>query len=294
MPVVWAEAHGCVITDVDGNEFLDWCSGVLVTNVGHCHPYYVEQLKDQCDKLHNCYDFLSPQRADLAEKIISVSPDYLDKVFLVTTGSDATEGRAAHGPALQRQVGDSRLPRRLSTAAPWAPPPPAGRWGSSRATAPWSPASSTRPSPTATAARWGRSRARPAASSAWSSSTGSSPRSPAASLARSSPSPTRAARAALSRPPAGSSNSTPGAKPTACSSFWTRSSRPSGRTGKMFAMEHYGITPDLVTLGKGLGSGVPCSAGAGPQRDHGQPPARLDGLHQRRQPPLQPRRDRRH
>lgn len=91
MPIVWREAHGCVITDVDGNKFLDWSSGVLVTNVGHCHPDYVEQIKDQAEHLFNCYDFLSPQRADLAAKIVEIAPAWLDKVFLVTTGSDATE-----------------------------------------------------------------------------------------------------------------------------------------------------------------------------------------------------------
>ena len=37
-PVVWDRGSGCVVTDVDGNVFLDWTSGVLVTNVGHCHP----------------------------------------------------------------------------------------------------------------------------------------------------------------------------------------------------------------------------------------------------------------
>ncbi len=90
-PLVWEKASGCVITDVDGNEFLDWCSGVLVTNVGHCHPYYVEQIKAQAEKLYNCYDFLSTPRADLAQKLVEISPEYLDKAFLVTTGSDATE-----------------------------------------------------------------------------------------------------------------------------------------------------------------------------------------------------------
>ena len=91
VPLVWDRAEGCVIWDVDGNEFLDWSSGVLVTNVGHCHPYYVEQVKDQCDKLFNCYDFLTQPRADLAEKLVQVAPDHLDRAFLVTTGTDATE-----------------------------------------------------------------------------------------------------------------------------------------------------------------------------------------------------------
>jgi len=44
-PVVWDKAIGCVVTDVDGNRFLDWTSGVLVTNVGHCHPDLVRAVQ---------------------------------------------------------------------------------------------------------------------------------------------------------------------------------------------------------------------------------------------------------
>ena len=49
LPVVWDHAEGCVVWDVDGNEYLDWSSGVLVTTVGQCHPRYVEAVKAQCD-----------------------------------------------------------------------------------------------------------------------------------------------------------------------------------------------------------------------------------------------------
>ena len=91
VPVVWDRAQGCVIWDVDGNEFLDWCSGVLVTNIGHCHPDYVAAVKDQAEKLFNCYDFTNEPRALLAEKLVQITPLHLDKAFLLTTGSDATE-----------------------------------------------------------------------------------------------------------------------------------------------------------------------------------------------------------
>jgi len=71
VPLVWDHAQGCTIWDVDGNEFLDWSSGVLVTNCGHSHPKYVAEVKDQADRLINCYDFLSQPRAELAEKLVS-------------------------------------------------------------------------------------------------------------------------------------------------------------------------------------------------------------------------------
>ena len=47
-----------VVTDVDGNVFLDWTSGVLVTNVGHCHPDLVKAVQDAAAKLLNNYECL--------------------------------------------------------------------------------------------------------------------------------------------------------------------------------------------------------------------------------------------
>ena len=43
-PIVWDHAEGVTVTDVDGNTFIDWTSGVLVTNVGHSHPKLAEAV----------------------------------------------------------------------------------------------------------------------------------------------------------------------------------------------------------------------------------------------------------
>ena len=60
VPLVWQRARGVWIDDVDGNRFLDFCSGVLVTNIGHCHPKYVAAVREQAGELFNCYDFVHP------------------------------------------------------------------------------------------------------------------------------------------------------------------------------------------------------------------------------------------
>ena len=90
--VVWDRASGCVVTDVDGNVFLDWTSGVLVTNVGHCHPDLVRAIQDAAAKLLNNYECLNAPRVEAAEKLVSVMPKHLDKCFFLSTGSEATEG----------------------------------------------------------------------------------------------------------------------------------------------------------------------------------------------------------
>ncbi len=93
-PIVWESAQGCVVRDVDGNEYLDWTSGVLVTNVGHCHPQHVRAIQDAVARLMNPYDFPTPERVTLAKRLVESMPECaenLDTCFLLTTGSEATE-----------------------------------------------------------------------------------------------------------------------------------------------------------------------------------------------------------
>jgi len=90
--VVWDRGLGCVVTDVDGNVFLDWTSGVLVTNIGHCHPELVKAIQAAAAKLLNNYECLNEPRVEAAEKLVSVMPKHLDKCFFLSAGSEATEG----------------------------------------------------------------------------------------------------------------------------------------------------------------------------------------------------------
>ncbi len=91
-PLVWDRAEDVFVYDKYGNRWLDWSSGVLVTNAGHGMPEIRKAIIDQVNSglLHN-YVFPSEERAELAELLVSVAPKGLDKVFLLTTGSEATE-----------------------------------------------------------------------------------------------------------------------------------------------------------------------------------------------------------
>ena len=91
-PVVWDRAEGVQVYDAWGNMWLDWSSGVLVTNAGHGNPEIVEAVVAQARKpmLHN-YCFPSEIRARLARKIVEITPEALTKVFILTTGSETTE-----------------------------------------------------------------------------------------------------------------------------------------------------------------------------------------------------------
>lgn len=91
-PVLWDRAEGINVYDRWGNMWLDWSSGVLVTNAGHSHPAVKQAALDQINHglMHN-YCFPSEVRGRLIDELVKAAPEGLDKVFLLTTGSEATE-----------------------------------------------------------------------------------------------------------------------------------------------------------------------------------------------------------
>jgi len=91
LPIVWESGEGVWVMDVDGNRYLDFTSGVLVTNVGHANPVHVAAIEKQARRLLNCYSFPTPERVELSERLVETLPDNIDKVFLLTTGAEATE-----------------------------------------------------------------------------------------------------------------------------------------------------------------------------------------------------------
>jgi 4-aminobutyrate aminotransferase-like enzyme len=92
LPVIWEKADGFNVFDAYGNMWLDFSSGVLITNAGHGHPRIVKAIIDQVSKpLLTTYCFPNQPRIDLTKKLIEIAPKALDKVFLLSTGSEATE-----------------------------------------------------------------------------------------------------------------------------------------------------------------------------------------------------------
>ena len=89
-----AKASGALITDVDGNVFLDFTAGIGVVNSGHCDPAMVAAIKEQVDKyIHTCsHVFMNEPYIKLAEKLIEIAPGPSEKrAILVNTGAEAVE-----------------------------------------------------------------------------------------------------------------------------------------------------------------------------------------------------------
>ncbi|HUX44013.1 MAG TPA: acetyl ornithine aminotransferase family protein [Terracidiphilus sp.] len=93
-PLVAKSGRGLRVTDVDGNEFLDFAAGIAVTSTGHCHPEVVAAIQKQAAELIHISgtDFYNEPLTDLAAKLSAVAPmPGPHKVFYGNSGAEAVE-----------------------------------------------------------------------------------------------------------------------------------------------------------------------------------------------------------
>ncbi|MBM4004701.1 MAG: acetyl ornithine aminotransferase family protein [Planctomycetes bacterium] len=93
-PLVVARGRGAAIEDLDGNIFLDFTAGIAVCATGHCHPHVVQAIRDQADQfLHmSGTDFYYEPQRDLARKLASLAPGSGRKrVFFTNSGAESVE-----------------------------------------------------------------------------------------------------------------------------------------------------------------------------------------------------------
>ena len=90
-PIVLVRGKGSRVWDIEGREYLDFVAGLAVCNLGHCHPKVVSSIKDQAEKLIHVSNFyyIEPQ-IELASLLCKHS--FADKVFFCNSGAEANEG----------------------------------------------------------------------------------------------------------------------------------------------------------------------------------------------------------
>jgi 4-aminobutyrate aminotransferase-like enzyme len=88
--IVVDHAKGCVITDVDGNEYLDFIAGIAIGSLGHCHPHYVKRLKEQLDRV-TFGSFSTETRAHFLDLMSAQLPEGITHVQLFSGGAEAVE-----------------------------------------------------------------------------------------------------------------------------------------------------------------------------------------------------------
>ncbi len=89
-PISISHGKGPYVYDVHGKEYLDFGCGIAVSNLGHCHPYLVEKLKDQIDLLWHCSNiFTFSEQERLAKRLCELT--FADKIFFCSSGLEAVE-----------------------------------------------------------------------------------------------------------------------------------------------------------------------------------------------------------
>ena len=258
-PVVWDTGRGCVVTDVDGNTYIDWTSGVLVANVGHCHPHLVAETQKATAKLLNNYECANEYRIVAAERLVRALPPHLDRCFFLSTGSETIE---AAFRLMKRKTGKFEIVsfdggfhgRTIAAASAGGLPGPKRQYG------PPLPGMIRVPYPNPYRDPYGWCDDGPDFKRYFdhldvmilTNSTGS--------LAGAIVEPYQGAAGFIFPPPGW----------LAALERWIRGKgmlytldevqSSYGRTGRMWALEHEGLEPDIITIGKGIGSGVAVSA----------------------------------
>jgi len=89
---VLTRGKGALVWDINGNEYIDCTGSYGVCIVGHCHPRVVEAVQKQVETLIACHaSFYNDVRSELLEKLIGIAPKGLDKVFLSNSGAESVE-----------------------------------------------------------------------------------------------------------------------------------------------------------------------------------------------------------
>lgn len=258
VPLVWERADDVWVTDLDGNVFLDFSSGVLVANIGHCHPRYVAAVQAQAGKLYNCYDFPTEARVELARKLVELSAPQLDRAFILTTGSEAVEAalkvaRRARGAYEIISFGGAFHGRTFGAMSA------GGNVSVRRGVGPVVPGVLHAPAPYCYRCPLGHTFDRCDLACIgyldYVVKTQSTD-----SLAAVIAEPYQGAAGSVIPPPGWFERLEQWRKERGLLLILDEVQSSFGRTGTMFAYEHWQIEPELVTVGKGLASGVPCAA----------------------------------
>ena len=244
--------------DHTGKKYLDCFAGVSVINCGHCNPKITDRLCEQIKTLqHVCNIYLTEKFVRLAERLAAVTPGSLQKSFFCSTGTEANEGalllasiytKSSEYIALRGGLhGRTKLAMNLTGIGMWRTDPhPVG--GIHFAPNPYCyrcPLGKKYPSCDLACANTVEDIVKTATSGR-----------PAAFIAE-----TIQGNAGIIVPPKGYFRRLKEILST-CGALLIIDEVQTGfaRTGKMFAIEHYGIDPDIMTMAKALGNGVPISA----------------------------------
>ncbi len=90
-PIAFEKGEGCTLWDVEGKKYLDALAGIAVCNLGHCHPAVTQAIRKQAgDLVHISNFFVSKPQVELSEMLVNLSG--MDRVFFTNSGAESVEG----------------------------------------------------------------------------------------------------------------------------------------------------------------------------------------------------------
>ena len=259
-PVVVEEAHGCTVVGADGKEYLDCFAGIAVCNAGHGHPKVLAAAKEQMDKLVHCctYVYYNPRAAELAEKLAEVTPGKLQKTFLGNSGAEAIEGamRLAKQHTKRREVVCLTMSFHGRTYATLSI---TGNRGRKKGAGPYMPGVAFTPAPYCYRCPFHLSY--PECGVACAEFLDHVIRyQTAGDVAAFIAEPVMGEGGIIAPPPEYFKTTTEIIHNDGGLFIADEVQSGFGRTGKLFAIEHYGVEPDIMCMAKGIADGFPISA----------------------------------
>lgn len=257
-PVVFESGKGYTLTDVDGNTYIDFSSGIYVTGLGHCHPKISEEVAKYAKQLMNCHDFTTEIKMRLVEKLHEITGGKFSGFQFYDSGTTAVEAglrcaRAATNKfefiSFWRDFHGKTLGA-VSLAV-------VGADSHMRA-----PGFYLAPRPNPYRDAFGRSE-----EEAWQNSDpyirvleGMIDHETTGNVAAIVLEPIQGWNGSVVPPDDFMPKLAALCKKKNILLFADEVLTCMARTGKMFAMDHWGVTPDIMTLGKGFGNGFPVTA----------------------------------
>jgi 4-aminobutyrate aminotransferase/(S)-3-amino-2-methylpropionate transaminase len=268
-PILWDRATGFVVQDPYGNQWIDLTSGIVMANAGHGHPQISSAIREMCVRpLMGTYIFPQQARLPLLDKLVQLSPIPDSKAILFSAGTEATEcammlmrrhGRQIHPDKVGiLSFGDGYHGRTLAAALATGTPGPHDWIDRERV------CHYQIPFPFGPRWPWGDVADDPTGEQAFAQSI--------EELSQRGITPDKIAGFIGESVPGWATWPIPRGYAAALMA-WAREHNilvcfdevqcGCGRTGRMWGMEHFGVVPDLFTLGKGLSSSLPVSAVVG-------------------------------
>jgi 4-aminobutyrate aminotransferase len=260
-PIVIESAQGCIIRDVSGKEFLDCFAGISVVNAGHCNPKVIAAAKAQMDKLVHCasYIYHSPATGELAERLAQIMPSpRLRKSFFANSGAEAIEG-AMKTARLYTGKHEIIALQASFHGRTWGTLSITGNQGRKRRGGPYAPGVTFIPAPYVYRSLWPDDPAR--CVDFWCQSLEDAIRfSTSGDVAAFIAEPVMG-EGGIIVPPLNYFREIKKVLDRHGILFICDEVQSGfGRTGRMFAIEHYGVEPDILVTAKGIADGFPLAA----------------------------------